>query len=277
MKSHFIDRSEGVQTHYLEWEPKVPTNKLPVIGIHGNLSNARWFKWIGEELSSGKNGRPRQVAAIDLRGRGDSGLPDEGFSLTHMATDIEAVMDDLGLQSAHFIAYSMGVPYTLQFALRNPGRIQGLVIGDYPPLYEKLSAEWVGRVEDSYGEYSSWDDLYEVQGQSMFASREEFEARKDLYFAEKDGVFRKRFAKELAERLHRESEDAELSQALNSIAGSLLILKGDEKGSLLSDEELKVYDRCGPSIARVRHAGHNVLDPTEQVRDALVNFFAHLQ
>jgi pimeloyl-ACP methyl ester carboxylesterase len=61
MDHHYIKRNEGFNLHYLEWEPTFKNDRLPVICIHGNLSNARMFKWIGEKLSQGIWGEPRRV------------------------------------------------------------------------------------------------------------------------------------------------------------------------------------------------------------------------
>ncbi|WP_260508131.1 alpha/beta fold hydrolase [Cytobacillus firmus] len=84
---HYIEREEGFTLHYLEWIPAFENDSLPVICIHGNLSNGRMFRWIGEKLSQGRWGKPRRVISNDLRGCGDSGLPETGFTIRHLASD----------------------------------------------------------------------------------------------------------------------------------------------------------------------------------------------
>ncbi len=271
MQSYFIERDEGFQTHYLEWQPETTSGKLPVICIHGNLSNARMYKWIGEELYSEK----RRVVAIDIRGCGESGMPEKGFSLHHMATDIEAVMSHLGINEAHFIAYSRGVAYALQYALQNPDNVQGLVIGDYPAHYSKLNEDWARRTVNSYKVYDSWNSLYTAIASTEDLSREEFEARKEEFYVEKAGVIQKRYSKEFPIRLQLESGDYDLSSALDNIRGKLLIVKGNMEGSLLSDERLKVYQKYNPKVVRVHKAAHDVFDRRKQVEEALIDYFNH--
>lgn len=273
MQSHFIDRKEGFQTHYLEWNPLTTSGKLPVICIHGNLSNSRMFKWIGDELSSGTNESARHVIAIDIRGCGESGMPQEGFTLRHLASDIEAVMEHCGISEAHFIAYSRGVAYALQFALYHPLSVQGLVIGDYPAFYTKLNEDWATRMVNSYEIYDSWDSLYAAIASTEDISRDEFESRKEVYYMERAGVIQKRYAKEFPRRLQLESDDYDLSPALDHINGNMLILKGNEDGSLLRDEHLLAYLQYNPEVVRVHQAGHDVFEPRQLVKEALLNYF----
>lgn len=276
MKSGYIDRSEGFRTHYLEWEPVTETEYMPVIGIHGNLSNARMFRWIGERLSSGAFGAPRRMVAVDLRGCGDSGMPGSGFSLRHMASDIAAAMDRLGIPAAHFISYSRGVPYTLQFALSHPGRVKALAAGDFGVRYPKLTEEWVRRVDGLYDTYDSWEELFEAVAGSEGISREIFEASKDLYYMEDAGLIRKRYLKDLPARMQRESEEQDLTPGLDAVEGPILVLQGTEPGSLLNGGLLEPYHNRGAVIVGVTGAGHDVFEPRVQVSESLESFFRRL-
>lgn len=273
MQSFFMDRNEGFQTHYLQWQPKTKSNRLPVICIHGSLSNARTFKWIGEELSSEHNINSRQVISIDLRGCGESGMPQKGFTLQQMSSDIEAVMKHLEITEAHFISYSRGVAYALQYALLHPRSIHGLIIGDYQSYYPKLTEAWANEVMVSYESYESWDHLFAALTVTENISREEFDARKEDFYIEKAGLIQKRYSKELPIRMQLESENYDLSSALDHIQGQLLILKGNEEGSLLNDDQLKVYEQYNPLVVRVAQAGHDVFEPRKQVKDALMDYF----
>lgn len=276
MQSSYIRSKENFLIHYLEWKPQKPTITLPVICIHGNLSNARMFKWIGEELSSDNNSNPRHVVAIDIRGCGDSGMPEKGFTLHHLAQDIETVMNHLGYDKAHFIAYSRGVAYALQYALLNPNSIQGIVIGDYSTYYTRLGKEWADSVVNAYDVFDSWDSLYQSVALNANISLEQFDSKKEDYYVEKSGVIQKRFSKEFPIKLQLESEDYDLSLALKNIRGNLLILKGNEEGSLLNDEQLKLYKKYNAEVVRVSRAGHDVFEPREQVKEVIINYFNKL-
>jgi pimeloyl-ACP methyl ester carboxylesterase len=185
-------------------------------------------------------------------------------------------MEHLGITEAHFIAFSRGVAYVLQYALLHPKSIQGLIIGDYQSHYPKLNEDWAKKVVDSYEMYESWDSLYTALSASEDLNREEFEARKEDFYIKKAGIIQKRYSKELPIRMQLESEDHDLSSALDNIQGQLLILKGTEEGSLLSDEQLKVYQKYKPNVVRVNQAGHDVFEPRKQVKKVLMDYFNHV-
>lgn len=275
MPSHFIAVAGKFDLHYLHWSPQEPSSKLPVVCIHGNLSNARLFAWIGEWLAGGQDGPAREVVAIDIRGRGDSGLPEQGFALSHMAMDIESVLQHLGMDSVHMIAYSRGITYALEYVRRNPGTVQGMVIGDHPPLCQALSAEWAAKMADLQGGYDSWAQAYE-EAAANGISREEFDAHRESFYTERNGRIERRYARDFPVKHQQELEDQDLSAALALIPGKLLVLKGTEAGSLLAEDALAVYQARGAEIVRVTGAGHDVLEPREQVKAALAAFFGSL-
>jgi pimeloyl-ACP methyl ester carboxylesterase len=275
MPSQFIAVAGNFDLHYLHWTPREPSSKLPVVCIHGNLSNARLFAWIGEWLASGQDGPARQVVAIDIRGRGDSGLPKQGFTLAHMAMDIESVLQHLGIDTTHMIAYSRGITYALEYVLRNPGTVQGMVIGDHPPLCQSLSPEWAAKMADMQGGYDSWAHAYE-EAAANGISREEFDAHRESFYTELNGRIERRYAREFPVRHQQELEEQDLSTALALIPGKLLVLKGTEAGSLLAEDALAVYQAREAEIVRITGAGHDVLEPREQVKTALAAFFGSL-
>lgn len=277
MESGYLDRNGSFQTHYLEWKPEHPNDKLPVICVHGVLANARMYQWVGDLLSSGGPEQARRVIAVDIRGCGDSGMPESGFALADMASDIAAVMDHLAIRLAHIIGYSRGVSYALHFARENPGRVRGVVVGDYPPFITRLTEEWLRQVLDGYREYESWAQLYERFAAPAGIPKEEFDKRKGEFFTEQNGVIRKRYMRELPAKLQQVSADVDLAPALDAVGGPLLILKGKKKNSLLSEEQLAGYLPYHPEVVRVEGVGHDVFEPVEQVKLALLNFFGRVE
>lgn len=275
--SEFLPVSDNFQLHYLNWKPQQPSGKLPVVCIHGNLSNARLFAWIGELLAGGGlSGSARQVVAIDIRGRGNSGLPEEGFSLAHMAMDIESVLRHLGIETAHMVAYSRGVTYALEYVLRNHGTVQAMVIGDYPPYCHSLSPEWATRMAELQGGYASWEQAFEASAAAEHVSREAFDALREQFYTERNGRVERRYAQDFPGKHQRELAEKDLSAALAHIRGPLLVLKGEEPGSLLGDGILEGYQERQAKIVRVTGAGHDVLEPRDQVQQTLAGFFRSL-
>jgi pimeloyl-ACP methyl ester carboxylesterase len=79
---------------------------------------------------------------MDARGRGKSDKPHgpEDHSVEHMVGDVTAILDDLGIDKAHFWGYSMGGRVGLATGKYAPDRFSSLIIGGNG-LSEKDSRE----------------------------------------------------------------------------------------------------------------------------------------
>ena len=74
----------------------------------------------------------RRTLVVDLRGRGASTAPAEGYAAADHVGDVEAVADAAGVDRFHLATFSRGTPYGLGFAFRRPDRVLTVSIGDYP-------------------------------------------------------------------------------------------------------------------------------------------------
>jgi pimeloyl-ACP methyl ester carboxylesterase len=72
------------------------------------------------------------VVASDLRGNGRSDMPDRWTSIETLADDTLAVMDEIGLSSAHVYGVSLGGAIAIRIALSAPERVRSLVLGATP-------------------------------------------------------------------------------------------------------------------------------------------------
>ncbi|MFD2369899.1 alpha/beta fold hydrolase [Brevibacillus sp. GCM10020057] len=82
-----------------------------IVLLHGFCgSSAYWTKLI--PLLS----RSHRVIAPDLRGHGDSSVPDEPHTMERFADDLAAAVDKLGLAPIHLFGHSLGGYVTLAFA-----------------------------------------------------------------------------------------------------------------------------------------------------------------
>ncbi len=95
----------------------------PVVFSHGTLMDRRMFAPQFEALAP-----TYRCVAYDSRARTDRYA--EGYDLDNLADDCAAVMDHHGIDSAVLAGMSMGGFMALRFALRYPGRIEGLVLID---------------------------------------------------------------------------------------------------------------------------------------------------
>lgn len=69
-----------------------------------------------------------QVIIFDNRGIGRSAMPDVPYTIEQMADDIADLLDELRIQTAHILGFSMGGCIAQAFAVRHPHRLQKLII-----------------------------------------------------------------------------------------------------------------------------------------------------
>ncbi len=119
----FISRP-GARIHY---ESFGPPDAPAVVLLQGlGLSSRFWFDV--PHLLAADPARPRRVIAIDNRGTGKSGRPRPPWTMSTMADDVAAVLDDARVEQAVVAGVSMGGMIAQHVALRHPGRVRGLVL-----------------------------------------------------------------------------------------------------------------------------------------------------
>jgi pimeloyl-ACP methyl ester carboxylesterase len=100
----------------------------PLVLQHGySMSLHDWYD-PGYVNTLGKNFR---LILIDARGHGTSDKPHdpESYRAAHMASDVVAVLDTLGIARAHFFGYSMGGRIGFALARDAASRLSSLVLG----------------------------------------------------------------------------------------------------------------------------------------------------
>lgn len=121
VSSHFV-RTKRLRHHLLSFGNE---NGIPVIFIHGNFSSSTYF----EELMVAMPAHFYSLA-VDLRGYGKT--EDQPIDATRgardWADDLLALLDELGIPSAHLVSWSAGAAATQQLLIQHPDRVSSLTL-----------------------------------------------------------------------------------------------------------------------------------------------------
>lgn len=146
---------DGVQINLAAWQ----ATGRPILCVHGITANCRCWDLMAEALLP-----DYRVIAMDLRGRGQSDKPSQGYSLDHHLQDINCLLDDLQIDRAVIMGHSLGAFIGLAFAARYPQRVDRLILvdgaGDLSPeqfeevfIAIKPALDRLGRVFASADDY----------------------------------------------------------------------------------------------------------------------------
>lgn len=140
-----------------------PNNGQPILLIHGFASNKR-VNWISPGWVHTLNEAGYRTIAFDNRGHGESDKPHDAESYVpeKMADDAHALLEQLGINSAHVMGYSMGARISAFLALRHPSKVRSLIfgglgmgmvegVGDWDPIAEALLANSLDDVTHEQG------------------------------------------------------------------------------------------------------------------------------
>jgi pimeloyl-ACP methyl ester carboxylesterase len=102
------------------------TGGTPYVFIHSAAGSSEHYRAQLEHLR-----KKRRAVALDLRGHGQSDVPENSdYSIEGMAEDIAAVVDHLGFSRFILAGHSMGALVAVAYAGKNPDRIAGLLLLD---------------------------------------------------------------------------------------------------------------------------------------------------
>ena len=126
----FATSPDGVRVHY-----ELDGEGLALVLQHGTGGSLEMWKARGfaERLRD-----HYQLVLVDSRGHGHSDRPREqaSYALPHRVADITAILDDAGIERAHFFGYSMGgwIGYgVLKYA---PERFHSATLGGFGPVVD---------------------------------------------------------------------------------------------------------------------------------------------
>ena len=107
----------GMQMYY-----EVSGSGDPLVVLHGAYMNIPTMGAIIPMLA-----KTHKVYAVEMQGHGRTTDIQRPITYQHLADDVAAFMDAVGLQRADVFGYSMGAIAGLQLAIRHPARVNKLV------------------------------------------------------------------------------------------------------------------------------------------------------
>jgi 2-succinyl-6-hydroxy-2,4-cyclohexadiene-1-carboxylate synthase len=122
-----------MQVNGVELHVEIDGRGAPLVLLHGFTGSSRAWDDLRPALVDRAT-----VIGIDALGHGRSDAPaDPGrYSLDHVAADLHAVLDGLGLGQVDLLGYSMGGRMALHFAVQNPTRVRRLMLESASPGLE---------------------------------------------------------------------------------------------------------------------------------------------
>lgn len=100
----------------------------PIVLVHG-FASSRHGTWQDTGWYDALREDGRRVIALDCRGHGDSGKPQESaaYGRDTMAADVVRLLDHLGIDEADLMGYSMGGGLALRLLVARPERFNAVV------------------------------------------------------------------------------------------------------------------------------------------------------
>lgn len=113
----------GLKLHYVDWGGQ---GKPPMILLHGIARAAHFFDHIAPHFA-----QQYRVIAVDMRGHGESAWhPDGAYLVEDYTSDIEALIEQLGLRNLTLWGASTGGRVAQMIAGRHPDRTRAVIVED---------------------------------------------------------------------------------------------------------------------------------------------------
>ena len=117
--------ANGARTSFIQLGHDDPEAE-DLVMVHGLATNlAFWYLQVAPALN-----RHHRVTLYDLRGHGRSERTDCGYAPADLAVDLEQLLNQLGIERAHFVAHSFGGVVALNLACAAPERFRSLLLAD---------------------------------------------------------------------------------------------------------------------------------------------------
>jgi pimeloyl-ACP methyl ester carboxylesterase len=102
-----------------------------LVFIHGEIHGLEYWEHQLAELAT-----DHRCLAYNRRGHAKTRWTDYGFSLTNQTRDLEQLIARLGIERPVLIALAFGTTIAASYAIRNPDKVRGIVLGAWSELHD---------------------------------------------------------------------------------------------------------------------------------------------
>jgi 3-oxoadipate enol-lactonase len=115
-----------------------------LVFIHGEIHGLEYWEHQIADFA-----RDHRCFAYNRRGHAGTSWTEYGFSLVNQTRDLEQLIARLGIERPVIISLAFGTTVAVNYALQNPGKVRGLVLGAWSELHDALQyfERWRGYAE----------------------------------------------------------------------------------------------------------------------------------
>lgn len=241
----------------------------PIVLIHGYPFNRSLWTEQTEALRS-----KYRVVTPDLRGFGESDSSAGPATMTRMAADVAALMDELRIQQAVIGGLSMGGYVALAFARMLPARLKALVLAD---TRAQADTEEGKQTRFQQAEKATSEGMAGIADAMLpkLLTPETVSKRPELVKRVRDMMLKTKPEGAAAALLGMAERDDQ-TEFISSILVPTLILVGREDAITPVADSEKMQSRIeGSRLVVIENAGHvSTLEQTEHFNDALLGFLS---
>jgi pimeloyl-ACP methyl ester carboxylesterase len=280
--SHFVTAQDGLKLHVRAYGP---AGSKQLVCLPGLAPTSADFHRLAGTLASDPE-KPRQVFAMDYRGRGRSGYDPNpaNYNVGVELNDVLTVLNALGIGPAVFIGTSRGGILTMLLAAARSEAIAGAVLNDIGPVIEPRGLlrikGYVGKLSQPTSFEEGGQMLQRLFGaQFTQLSDNDWTAFAQRTFDERDGKLVPSYDPQLAQTLasfDMEQPPPALWQQFDALAPVPLMVVRGENSDLLSLETVAAMRQRRPDleVVEVRGQGHAPLLVEDDIIARLSQFIA---
>jgi pimeloyl-ACP methyl ester carboxylesterase len=261
--SHFIATQDGLKL-FVRAYGTPSGNHLPVFCLHGLARTSADFHRLAIALS-GDAANPRQVFAMDYRGRGRSDYDPNpaNYNVGVELNDVLTTLGTLGIGPAVFIGTSRGGILTMLLASVRPDVLAGAVLNDIGPVIEPQGLMrikgYVGKLSQPASFEEAGETLRRLFGaQFTGLTADDWRAFAQRTFEARDGTLVASYDPALAQGLAAldiDQPQPPLWQQFDALAGVPVMVVRGENSDLLSPNTVAAMRQRRPDLQVVEVPG----------------------